>query len=111
MYKRNIWAQYKEEVRMRTIMDLPCHRYGRSTSGYAWRKDGVVGRNVWILEDVGSNISKDFNIPIIVDKIIIIIGIGWGGRKGEMTKHIIIGLRHYILMMSWMGMKDVYGWI
>ena len=64
----------------------------RSTSGYARRNDGAVWRNDWILEDVGSNISKSFNIPIIVDKIFIIIGIGWSGRKGGMTKLIVIGL-------------------
>ena len=43
----------------------------RSTSGYAQRNCRVAWRNVWILEDVESNISKAFNIPIIVDKIFI----------------------------------------
>ena len=62
----------------------------RSASEYGWRNDGVVGRNVWVLEDVGSNISKAFNISVIVNKIIIIIGIGWNGRKGGMTKLTVI---------------------
>ena len=70
---------------MRIIMDFPCQRQVKSTSGYARRND-------WTLEDVGSNNSKVFNIPIIVDKIFIIIGIGWRGRKGGMTKLIVMEL-------------------
>ena len=64
----------------------------RSIGGYARRNDGAIWRNDWILEDVGSNISKAFNRTIIVEKIFIIIGIGWGGGKGGMAKLIIIGL-------------------
>ena len=64
----------------------------RSASGYGWRDDGVVWRNVWILGDVWRNVSKAFNIPVIVDTVIIINGIGWSGRKGGVTKLIIIGL-------------------
>ena len=48
----------------------------RSASGYGWRNDGVVWSNVWILGDVWSNVSKAFNILVIVNKVIIINGIG-----------------------------------
>ena len=64
----------------------------RNTSRYAWRNDGVVGRNVCILEVVKRNIFEAFNIPIIVNNIDMIIGIRWSGIKGGMTKIIIIGL-------------------
>ena len=64
----------------------------RNTSGYAWKNDELVWRNVWILEDVGNNLSKAFNISMIIDKIFIIIEIGWSGKKGGMTKLITIGL-------------------
>ena len=83
----------------------------RRTSGCACRHDEVVWRNSWslgdtwrnawivedawkiarileeawrnvgIVEDVWRNVAKAFNVPIIVNKIFIIIGIGCGGRK------------------------------
>ena len=69
------------------------------TSGYAWRHGGVVWRYVWILEDVWRNVSKAFNVPIIVNKIFIIIGIGCSGIKDKATKHIMIGLGLHALTM------------
>ena len=50
------------------------------------------------------NVSKALNIPVIVNKIFIIIGIGGGGSKDKTTKHIIIGWVFHALMMSLMGM-------
>ena len=49
-------------------------------------------RMAWILGNAWRNGAKAFNEPIIVNKIYIIIGIGWSGRKGGMAKLIIIGL-------------------
>ena len=44
------------------------------------------------MEDVWRNGAKVFKVLIIVNKIFIIIGIGWSGRKGGMTKLIVLGL-------------------
>ena len=48
--------------------------------------------------------SKAFNIPVMVNKVFIIVGIGCGGSKGNTTKHIMIGLVFHALRMSLMGM-------
>ena len=56
------------------------------------------------MKGVWRNFSKALNIPIIVNKIFIIIGIGCGGSKDNTTKHIMIGLVLHALMMSLMGM-------
>ena len=64
------------------------------------------------------NVSKALNVPVMVNKIFIIIGIGCGGSKDNATKHIMIGLVFHALMMSLMGMgsciwmnKEAHGWI
>ena len=62
-------------------------------------------RNAWSLEGSWRNVSKAFNVPIIVNKIFIIIGIGCGGSKDYTTKHIMIGLRFHALKMCWMGTR------
>ena len=56
--------------------------------------------------DAWGNVSKAFKISIIVNKIFIIIGIGGGGSKDKMTKHIMIGLVLYAMVMSSMGMRS-----
>ena len=56
------------------------------------------------MEGAWRNVSKALNIPIIVNKIFIIIGIGRGGSKDNTTKHIMRGLVFHTLMMSLMGM-------
>ena len=83
----------------------------RRISGYAWRHDEVIWRNSWswrdiwrnawiledgwniggileevwrnvgILEDVWRSGAKACNVPVIVDKFFIIIGIGCGESK------------------------------
>ena len=50
--------------------------------------------------------SKAFNIPIIVNKIFMIIGIGGGESKDNATKLIMIGLGLHALTMSLMGMRS-----
>ena len=82
----------------------------RITSGCIQRHDGVFWRNGCILgdawwnvcssEDVWRNVSKNFNVPIIFNKIFIIIGIGSSRRKGEAAKLIMIGLGLHVLMMT-----------
>ena len=59
---------------------------------------------MWIVEGGWRNVSKALNIPVIVNKVFIIIGIGCGGSKDNTTKHIMIGLVFHALMMSLMGM-------
>ena len=49
-------------------------------------------------------VSKALNVPVMVNKVFIIIGIGCGGSKDNATKHIVIGLIFHALMMSLMGM-------
>ena len=56
------------------------------------------------MDSTWRNVSKALNIPIIVNKIFIIIGIGCGGSKENATKLIMIGLGLHALMMSLMGM-------
>ena len=82
-------------------------RYVHRHDEVVWRNGWILGdswRNIWILEYVWRNVYKAFNIPIIVNKIFIIIGIGCSGRKDNATKLIMIGLVFYALMMSLMGM-------
>ena len=52
------------------------------------------------LKDCWRNGGKVFKVPVIVNKIFIIIGIGCGGSKDYTTKHIMIGLRLHVLMIS-----------
>ena len=73
---------------------------------------------MWILEGAWRNVCKALNIPVIVNKIFIIIGIGCGGSKDNTTKHIMIGLVFHALRMSLMGMgsciwmnTEAHGWI
>ena len=80
--------------------------------------DQIVWRNAWILEGGWRNVSKALNIPIVVNKIFIIIGIGCGGSKDNTTKHIMIGLVFHALRMSLMGMgsciwinTEAHGWL
>ena len=54
------------------------------------------------------NVSKALNIPVMVNKIFIIIGIGCGRSKDKTTKHIMIGWVFRALMMSLM---EETGWI
>ena len=68
--------------------------------------------------DAWGNVSKAFKIPVIVNNIFIIIGIGGGGSKDNATKHIMIRLELHALMMSLMGMRsgiwmntETHGWI
>jgi hypothetical protein len=68
--------------------------------------DWIVWRNAWILEGDWRNVSKALNIPVIVNKIFIIIGIGCGGSKDNVTKLIMIGLGRHALPMSLMGMRS-----
>ena len=51
------------------------------------------------MADVGRKTAKAFDVPVIVNKIFIIIGIGCGRSKDKMTKLIMIGFRIHILMM------------
>ena len=64
------------------------------------------------------NVSKALNIPVMVNKVFIIIGIGCGRSKDNTTKYIMIGLVFHALMMSLMGMgscirmnTEAHGWI
>ena len=74
-------------------------------SGYARRHDEVIWRNTWTWRDVWRNGAKACNVPVIVNKFFIIIGIGCGRSKDDATKHIMIGLRLHVLMMCWMGTR------
>ena len=73
--------------------------------------DQIVWRNSWILGDAWGTVSKAF-------KIFIIIGIGGGRSKDNVTKNIMIGLVLHDLMVSLMGMgsciwmnMEGHGWI
>ena len=57
-----------------------------------------------MLEGSWRNVSKALNIPVMVNKVFIIIGIGCGRSKDKTTKHIMIGWVFHALMMSLMGM-------
>ena len=68
--------------------------------------DYIVWRSNWILKGVWRKASKALNIPVIVNKIFIIIGIGGGESKDNATKLIMIGLGLHALTMSLMGMRS-----
>jgi len=68
--------------------------------------------------DAWGNVSKAFKVPVIVNKIFIIIGIEGGRSKDNATKYIMIGLGLHALTMSSMGMNSgiwmnmkAHGWI
>ena len=56
--------------------------------------------------DAWGNVSKACKISFIVNKIFIIIGIRGGRSKDKATKHIMIGLVLYAVVMSSMGMRS-----